>query len=164
MTDQRTKRPKIKRLDLPCHLFFHGIDRPNYDAATDANMEVLTDVPVFQNNGWFLLRDGKNVRSWYQIKGKPCITHNTRKGCNIAVEMSQEDMIRNFALELHDATRCERELGREATELLVKSLRGLRKIPDAVYGFVDEQRTLQELKDSRREFISTHKAWRERKK
>ena len=43
-----TKRPKIKRLDLPCHLFFHGVDLPKYDAATDQNMEVLTDVPVFQ--------------------------------------------------------------------------------------------------------------------
>jgi len=157
----KPKRPKIKRLDLPCHPFFHGVDRPKYDAATDPNMEVLTDVPVFPKNGWFILRDGKNVRSWYQIKGKPCIT---RKGCNIAVEMSQEGMIREFVRELHDATRCERELGREATDLLVKSLRGLRKLPDAVYGFMDEQRTIQELKDSRREFIRTHKVWRESKR
>jgi hypothetical protein len=156
-----TTRPKIKRLDLPCHLFFHGVDLPTYDAYMDANMQVLTDVPVFARDGWFLLCDGKNVRSWYQIKGKPCIT---RKGCNIGVEMSQEGMIREFAWELHDATRHERELGQEATDLLVKSLRGLRKLPDSVYRFVDEQRTLQELKDSRREFIRTHKAWRESKK
>jgi len=161
MTDQRTKRPKIKRLDLPCHLFFHGVDLPKYDAYMDANMQVLTDVPVFASDGWFLLFDGTNVRSWFQIKGKPCIA---RPGCDRAIELSQEDMIRRFKSELYDETKWETELGREATDLLVRSLRTVRKVPDSVYGFVDEQRTLQELKDSRREFISTHKAWRESKK
>ena len=93
MTDQRTKRPKIKRLDLPCHLFFHGVDLPKYDAYMDANMQVLTDVPVFASDGWFLLFDGTNVRSWFQIKGKPCIA---RPGCDRAIELSQEDMVRRF--------------------------------------------------------------------
>lgn len=155
------KRPKIKLLDLPCHLFFHGVDRPKYDAYMDANMQVLTDVPVLANNGWFLLRDGKNVRSWYQIKGKPCVT---RKGCNIAIEMSQEDMVRIFARELYDATRCERELGREATELLVRSLRTVRKVPDAVYMFVHEQSSLQYIRNECRDVMRRRKAWRERKK
>lgn len=155
------KPAKIKRLDLPCHLFFHGVDRPKYDASTDPNMEVLTDVPVFAKNGWFLFRYGRNVRCWYQIKGIPCVT---RKGCDITIEMSHEDMVLAFERELYDLTRHERELGREATDLLVKSLRGLRKLPDDVYKFVDEQKTIQELKDGRREFIRTHKAWNERRK
>jgi len=161
MTDQRTKRPKIKRLDLPCHLFFHGVDLPKYDAYMDANMQVLTDVPVFASDGWFLLFDGTNVRSWFQIKGKPCIA---RPGCDRAIELSQEDMIRRFKSELYDETKWETELGREATDLLVRSLRTVRKVPDAVYAFVHEQRSLQYMRSESRNTMRGRKAWKESKK
>lgn len=161
MTDQRTKRPKIKRLDLPCHLFFHGVDLPKYDAAADPNMEVLTDVPVFASDGWFLLFDGTNVRSWYQIKGKPCVS---REGCDRSIALTQDDMIRRFKSDLRDAVMWENELGKEATDLLVRSLRTVRKVPDAVYGFVHEQRSLQYMRSESRNTMRGRKAWKESKK
>lgn len=161
MTDQRTKRPKIKRLDLPCHLFFHGVDLPKYDAAADPNMEVLTDVPVFASDGWFLLFDGTNVRSWCQIKGKPCVS---REGCDRSIALTQDDMIRRFKSDLRDAVMWENELGKEATDLLVRSLRTVRKVPDAVYGFVHEQRSLQYMRSESRNTMRGRKAWKESKK
>ena len=157
----KPKRPKIKRLDLPYHLFFHGVDLPRYDAYMDANMQVLPDVPVFAGDGWFMLCDGKNVRSWFQIKGKPCIT---RPGCDREIELSQEDMIRRFKSELYDETKWESELGREATDLLVQSLRTMRKLPDAVYAFVHEQRSLQYIRNESRDVMRGRKAWNGRKK
>jgi len=161
MTDQRTKRPKIKRLDLPCHLFFHGVDLPKYDAYMDANMQVLTDVPVFASDGWFLLFDGTNVRSWFQIKGKPCVS---REGCDRSIALTQDDMIRRFKSDLRDAVMWENELGKEATDLLARSLRTVRKVPDAVYGFVHEQRSLQYMRSESRNTMRGRKAWRESKK
>lgn len=157
----KPKRPKIKRLDLPCHLFFHGIDRPRYDASTDPNMEVLTDVPVFASDGWFLLFDGTNVRSWCQIKGKPCVS---REGCDRSIALTQDDMIRRFKSDLRDAVMWENELGKEATDLLVRSLRTVRKVPDAVYGFVHEQRSLQYMRSESRNTMRGRKAWKESKK
>jgi len=161
MTDQRTKRPKIKRLDLPCHLFFHGVDLPKYDAYMDANMQVLTDVPVFASDGWFLLFDGTNVRSWFQIKGKPCVS---REGCDRSIALTQDDMIRRFKSDLRDAVMWENELGKEATDLLARSLRTVRKVPDAVYGFVHEQRSLQYMRSESRNTMRGRKAWKESKK
>ncbi len=144
MSHAKTKHLKIKRLDLPYHLFFHGVDQKRYDAAIDANMRVLDDVPVLANDGWFLAHDGKNVRSWYQIKGKPCVS---REGCDRSIALTQEDMIRRFKSDLRDAAMWENELGKEATDLLSRSLRTLRKTPDAMYGFIHEQRQMQYMRE-----------------
>lgn len=157
----KTARPKIKRLDLPYHLYFHGVDLARYDATIDANMQVITDVPVLANDGWFLACDGKNMRSWFQIKGRPCVT---RKGCDRSLELNQEDMIRKFKSCLYDEAKWENELGREATDLLARSLRCMRKVPDSIYGFMHEQRGMQYIRDERRNMTRRMRSFRERRK
>lgn len=152
-------RPKIKRLDLPYHLFFHGVDQTRYDAAIDANMQVLDDVPVLANDGWFLARDGKNMRSWYQIKGKPCVS---REGCDRSISLTQDDMIRRFKSDLRDAAMWENELGKEATDLLSRSLRTVRKTPDAIYRFIHEQRQMQYMREEVRKMTRRMRAFRDR--
>lgn len=144
MSQAKPKHPKIKRLDLPYQLFFHGVDQKRYDAAIDNNMQVLGDVPVLANDGWFLAHDGKNARSWYQIKGKPCVS---REGCDRSIALTQDDMIRRFKSDLRDAAMWENELGKEATDLLSRSLRTLRKTPDAIYRFIQEQRQMQYMRE-----------------
>ena len=159
--DLTMKRPKIKRLDLPYHLYFHGVDRQKYDATIDANMEVLSDVPVFARDGWFLARGGQSIRSWFQIKGKPCIT---RPGCDRSIELSQEDMIRQFKQALLDESKWETELGKEATDLLSRSLWTVRKTPEAIGLFIREQRSLQHIRNNRRDMTRRMRSFRDRKK
>ena len=152
------KRPKIKRLDLPYHLFFHGVDQKRYDAAIDANMRVIDDVPVLANDGWFLAHDGKTVRSWYQIKGKPCVS---REGCDRSIALTQDDMIRRFKSDLRDAAMWENDLGKEATDLLARSLRTLRKTPDAIYLFSHEQRQMQFMREEVRNMRRRRRSFRD---
>lgn len=155
------KRPKIKRMDLPYHLYFHGVDRQKYDAAIDANMEVLSDVPVFARDGWFLARDDQSIRSWVQIKGRPCVP---KKGCDKSIDLSQEDMIRQFKQALLDESKWETELGKEATDLLSRSLWTVRKTPEAIGLFIREQRSLQHIRNIGRDMTRRMRSFRDRKK
>lgn len=158
-----TKRPKIKRLDLPYHLYFHGIDRHKYDAAIDASMEVLSDVPVFARDGWFLWRDGQGMRSWFQINGKP-YAQRTKKKFGKSIQVSQQSMIDQFKSALIDQSKWETELGREATDLLSRSMWTIRKTPEAIYLFIYEQRSLQHIREDVRNMKRRMRAFREQGK
>ncbi len=152
------KRPKIKRMDSPVYA---ARINPNYDASANERFKPLEDVPVFANDGWFLLIDGPSQRSWYQIQGKAYVANREHAK---HFDLDPTALIRHFKWCLKRLDDRENEIGREATTIFTKMLWCMRKVPDTLYEYMHTQRTIQDCKDSRRDMARRMREFRAQRK
>jgi hypothetical protein len=152
-----TKRPRLQRLDYP---FLSSRKAFTFDPA--GRFELLSDVPLFANDGWFLLIDGTATRSWYQIQGKAYVP--TPKHGRDA-EQEQQSLIRHFKWVLQRRNDEETDVGTEVVQHLTRMWRRMprsKQLPKVVADFIDTQKQLQHGKemghDMRRHRLRRRKA------
>lgn len=157
MTTSATKRPRLQRLDWPFPSF-----RKVFAFDPAGRFEPLSDVPLFANNGWFLLVDGAATRSWYQIQGSAYIP--TPKHGRDA-EQEQQALIRHFKWVLQLRNDEENDVGTEVVQHLTHMWRRMprsKQLHKVVADFIDTQKQLQHGKkmghDMRRHRLRRRKA------
>jgi len=136
------KRPRLQRLDYP---FLSSRKAFTFDPA--GRFEPLSNVPLFANDGWFLLVDGAATRSWYQIQGKTYIP-TPKHGRN--AEQEQQALIRHFKWVLQRRNDEENDVGTEVVQHLTRMWRRMprsKQLPKIVVDFIDTQKQLQHGKE-----------------
>jgi len=137
-----TKRPRLRRLDYP---FLSSRKAFTFDPA--GRFELLSDVPLFANDGWFLLIDGAATRSWYQIQGKAYIPQPKH---GRSAEQEQQKLIRHFKWVLQRRNDEENDVGTEVVQHLTRMWRRMprsRQLPKEVADFIGTQTQLQHGKE-----------------
>jgi len=142
-----TKRPRLQRLDYP---FLSSRKAFTFDPA--GRFEPLSNVPLFANDGWFLLVDGAATRSWYQIQGKTYIP--TPKHGRLA-EQEQQKLIRHFKWVLQRRNDEENDVGTEVVQQLTRMrwrMPRSKQLSKEVADFIDTQKQLQHSKEMGHDF------------
>lgn len=140
----KTKRPRLQRLDglFPSSRRFDPAGR----------FDRIHDVPIFANDGWFLLSDGAAKRSWYQIQNRAYVP--TPKHGRDA-EQEQQKLIRHFKWVLQRRNDEETDVGTEVVQHLTRMWRRMprnRQLPKEVADFIDTQTQLQHGKEMAHDF------------
>jgi len=141
------KRPRLQRLDYP---FLSLRKAFTFDPA--GRFEPLSNVPLFANDGWFLLVDGAATRSWYQIQGKTYIP-TPKHGRN--AEQEQQALIRHFKWVLQRRNDEENDVGTEVVQQLTRMRWRMSRslqLPKEVADFIDTQKQLQHSKEMGHDF------------
>ena len=138
------KRPHLQRLDglFPSSRSFDPAER----------FDRIDDVPIFANDGWFLLIDGAAMRSWYQIQNHAYIPQPKH---GRSAEQEQQKLIRHFKWVLQRRNDEETDVGTEVVQHLTRMWGRVprsRQLPIAVADFINTQTQLQHGKEMGHDF------------
>lgn len=153
-----TKRLRIKRLNP----YFPTGKKTGINADADSRLALIEDVPLFANDGWFLLLDGDRERSWYQIHGKAYVPRDGDAGGSLS--LIQSELAQHFRWVLKRCDERESEIGKEATAAVSKMLWRMRKVPREIWQFMHAQQTIQHSRDQHRKMAQRMRSFREREK
>ena len=133
------KRPRLQRLDglFPSSRTFDPAGR----------FDRISDVPLFANDGWFLLINSTASRSWYQVQNHAYIPQ-PKHGRN--AEQEQQKLIRHFKWVLQRRNDEENDVGTEVVQLLTRMRWRMSRslqLPKEVADFIDTQKQLQHGKE-----------------
>jgi hypothetical protein len=139
-----TSRPRLQRLDglFPWTRTFDPAGR----------FDRIDDVPIFANDGWFLLINNTTTRSWYQIQNKAYIPlpKNVRNA-----EQEQQKLIRHFKWVLQRRNDEENDVGTEVVQQLTRMrwrMPRSKQMSKEVADFIDTQKQLQHGKEMGHDF------------
>jgi hypothetical protein len=139
----KTKRPKIKLLEWP----FATFNGDGSDFIIDFKPSQLHDLPVFSQNGWYMLTHEGKTRTWYQIQGKTYATDDDR-----LYEDGQKNSISHFKWQLRRLDETEHDIGVEKARQLETLWPQLPRCYRAAIGKpVRAHREIQQLRDTLRE-------------
>lgn len=137
------KRPKIKLLEWP----FCTFNGDGSDFIVDAKLPQLHDLPVFSQNGWYLLTHEGKTRTWYQIQGKTYATDGHR-----TYEDGQKNDISYFKWKIQRLDETEHDIGVEKARQLEALWPQLPRCYRAAIGKpIRAHREIQQLRDTLRE-------------
>ena len=154
----KAKRLRIKRLNprVPT-----GRSQTGVDMIDNSRYELIDDVPLFANDGWFLLLDGDRERSWYQIQGKAYVPRDGDTG--MSQSRIQSELAQHFRWVLHRCDEQESEIGKEATAAFSKMLWRMRRVPREIWQFMHAQQNIQYSRDQHRKMAQRMRSFRDRK-
>jgi hypothetical protein len=128
-------RPRLQRLD--------GLFPSSRSFDPAGRFDRIHDVPIFANDGWFLLIDGTATRSWYQVQNKAYIPQ-PKHGRN--AEQEQQALIQHFKWVLRRRNDEETDVGTEVVQHLTRMWRRMprsKQLHKVVADFIDTQKQLQ---------------------
>lgn len=150
-----TKRPKIKLLEWP----FATFNGDGSDFIRDAKLPQLHDLPIFSQNGWYLLTHEGKTRTWYQILGKTYATDGDR-----TYEDGQKNDISYFKWQLQRRDEAEQDIGVEKARQLEALWPQLPRCYRAAIGKpICAHKEVQQLRDLLREAKLSQLQWQRRK-
>ncbi len=140
----KAKQPRLQRLDglFPSSRTFDPAGR----------FDRIDDVPIFANDGWFLLINNTTQRSWYQVQNHAYIPQ-PKHGRN--AEQEQQRLIRHFKWVLQRRNDEENDVGTEVVQLLTRMRWRMSRslqLPKEVADFIDTQKQLQHGKKMGHDF------------
>jgi len=135
----KAKRPRLQRLD--------GLFPPSRTFDPTGRFDLIDDVPIFANDGWFLLINNTASRSWYQVQNHAYIPQ-PKHGRN--AEQEQQKLIRHFKWVLQRRNDEENDVGTEVVQQLTRMRWRMSRslqLPKEVADFIDTQKQLQHGKE-----------------
>lgn len=140
----KAKRPRLQRLD--------GLFPTSRTFDPTGRFDRIDDVPIFANDGWFLLVNNATARSWYQVQNHAYVPQ-PKHGRN--AEQEQQKLIRHFKWVLQRRNDEENDVGTEVVQQLTRMrwrMPRSKQLPKEVADFIDTQKQLQHCKEIGHDF------------